>query len=176
MDNDRHRDLDQRVTRAYDALRKSARRRVGGSSDPLMQPTALVHETFLRLAAIDSLQWRGDSHFLAIAHLQMRRVFLDQVQTRQRRRDLDAQRVDRTESTDGDPSSSALLDAALDRLTTRHERVAQVARLRIEQELETDTIATQLGVSPRTVRNDWNYARSWLCRQLGLETLDDRTL
>lgn len=163
--------FEERIPRIYPALRRSAYRRLRNVRDLVMQPTMLVNETFLKLATLRAIQWRGDTHLLAVARIQMRRVLLDHLRAGRRlKRTLpgEASRVEPTQP--AGQGQQALMELALARLEHRHPRGGRVARLRIESELDTSTIAVRLRVSERTVRNDWRFARAYISRQLMMES------
>lgn len=137
-----------------------------------LQPTALVHEAYLRLVGAD-VEWEGRTHFLGIAARVMRQVLVDHARRRgAARRGGGWERVTLDEDfVDGrDPVFEILdLDRALNRLTGMSERMARVAELRIFAAMSRSEIAEVLAVSVSTVRNDWAVARTWLARELAGE-------
>ncbi len=158
----------------YDHLRRIARAHANDRRDTL-QPTALVNEAYLKLINADQMRFEGRTHFIVIAAKAMRQVLIDHVRARNaQKRGGDRDRVPLFDSvalchdagTDG-PVEGLALAEALDRLAAEDERSAQVVELRFFGELTNDQIAGVLGVSERTVRNDWKYASAWLRRELG---------
>ncbi len=162
----------------YDSLRRlAASHRAGeGGGDIALQPTALVHEVYLRLVDQTRVEWRGRTHFFAVGAEMLRRVLVDAARARKaQKRGGGWARV--TLSGAGEVSGTeaadvAALDDALRDLTEADERAARVVELRFFGGLGDAEIAEVLGVSERTVRNDWRMARAWLRRALGAEKTD----
>jgi RNA polymerase sigma factor (TIGR02999 family) len=156
----------------YDELRKLAAVRMAAESpDHTLQPTALVHEAYLRLVgAADERRWDNRGHFFAAAAEAMRRILIEAARRKQGpehgghllRHDLDP------EFPAGPDRSARLLalDEALDRLATVEPRAAEVVKLRYFAGLTIVEAAAALGISPRTADNDWAYARAWLVATL----------
>ncbi len=130
-----------------------------------LQPTALVNETYLRLLHQTAIQWKSRAHFFAIAALFMRRILVDEA----RRRAVTVRVIEQAASA-LHPSSPdidlALLDAALTRLAQLDPRQANVVELRYFGGLTIDETAAVLHVSPKTVKRDWEMARTWLRAEL----------
>lgn len=161
-------DAEQQLFEAvYDDLR-----RVAGAffrrerATHILQATALVHETYLRLAGDVQLDWQSRAHFFAVAASVMRRVLVDYARSRGAlRRGGNAQRVEISESfilTEDNPDSTILIDDALNRLAEIDARQAQVAEMRYFAGLTEEEIAIILDVSERTVKRCWKSAKSWL--------------
>lgn len=159
----------------YDELRRLARsfyRRE--KRDRTLQPTALVHEAFLRLVNQKEVDWKGRTHFFAIGAKMMRRLLIDDARHRGRvKRGGELQRVsfDLVEGvfaagTEVGPEEILSLDRALERLALLDPREAKVVELRFFGGLEVAEVAEVLGVSKRTVEVDWVHARAWLHREL----------
>jgi len=155
----------------YDELRALAgaylkRERPGHS----LQPTALVHEAFLKLVDSDGLAAQDRTHFFAIAATTMRRVLVEHARTRNAaKRGGGKQRVSLSGVADAgaDPDIEIeALDGALERLAALDERQARVVELRFFGGLTMDEVAATLGVSKRTAEGDWTMARAWLLREL----------
>lgn len=140
-------------------------------SQHTLQPTALVHEAWLRLAGHDPAAWNGKTHFLATCARAMRQVLVDQARARGRlKRGGEAMRVTLSTEVDGRPGEEpvdmvSLLDA-LSELQARSDRQARIVELRFFAGLTVDEVATELDLSPRTVAADWRFARAWLSHQL----------
>jgi RNA polymerase sigma factor (TIGR02999 family) len=133
-----------------------------------LQPTALVHEAYLRLIGQTRIDWRDRAHFFGLAATMMRRVLVDHARAR-----LAAKRRPEEPLAElAEPSISARpveildLDRALDRLAGRFPRQARVVELRYFAGLELDEIAAALGISDRTVKRDWRFARAFLLAEL----------
>ena len=136
-----------------------------------LQPTALVHEAFMRLCGQTRVDWQDRRHFFAIAATTMRRVLVDHA--RARLADKRAhQRVTLTGGTDVfadaelPPEKLLDLDRALDRLAASFPRAARVVELHFFSGLEFAEVSAALEVAPRTVMRDWSFARAWLRREL----------
>jgi RNA polymerase sigma factor (TIGR02999 family) len=155
----------------YDELRSLARRhmRRTGAGDTL-QTTALVHEAYLRLCDPGRVSIGDRGHFFALASRVMRQVLVDHF----RRRDTDKRgggwnrlSLDDAEIPVAERGPAVLaLDAALERLSRVEERLARVVEYRFFGGMTEKEIADHLGVSERTVRNDWMKARLWLIAEL----------
>ncbi len=151
----------------YDELRARARYylRSGRPGDTL-QPTALVHEAYLRMVDHASEGWAGRTHFYAVAAMAMRQILIDHVRYHGRsKRGGDALRVTLTDAiapvSEPDVDLFALGEA-LEKLAAANERQARIVELRYLGGLTVDEVAEVLGVSKRTVEADWTFARAWL--------------
>jgi RNA polymerase sigma factor (TIGR02999 family) len=136
-----------------------------------LQPTALVHELFLRLEAGAPVAWQDRRHFFRLAAQAMRRLLVDFARRRLAdRRGAGAPHVELDAARDfavrSDPEETVALDRALDRLAALDPRQAQVVELRVFAGLGQEEIATTLGLSLSTVERDWRGARAWLRREL----------
>lgn len=135
-----------------------------------LQPTALVHEAFLRLADKDRMRWQDEHHFIAVAASVMRRVLVDHARRRKtEKRGGDRLRVTYfdTPLVEGSTDVDLLeLDDALNKLATLDERQTQVVELRFFGGLRVEDAARILDVSSRTIEADWSMARAWLRREL----------
>ncbi|MEZ5318094.1 MAG: sigma-70 family RNA polymerase sigma factor [Vicinamibacterales bacterium] len=135
-----------------------------------LQPTAIVHEAFLRLVNQQTIEWEDRAHFLGIAARVMRRILVEHARRHgAAKRGGGVNRVTLDEALV--PSDDATLGlVALDEVLTRFAAVdprgARVAELRIFGGLTVRETALELGVSPRTVNTDWTMARLWLAREL----------
>jgi len=135
-----------------------------------LQPTAVVHEAFLRLVDQGTIDWQDRAHFLGIAARVMRRILVEHARRHgaaKRGGGGDRVTLDEELLPRQDPSFGLVaLDEILTRFAAIDPRGADVAELRIFGGLTVREIALQLGVSTRTVNNDWTLARAWLARQL----------
>jgi len=135
-----------------------------------LQPTALVHEAYIRLVDQTRVEWKGRAHFFAIAARIMRRILVDHARRKARRkRGGGEQRVtwDENLGVCRDPSFETIaLDAALTRLSRLDQRMEQTVELRVFAGMTLKEIAQVLGVSRRTVDDDWNAAKQWLTHEL----------
>jgi RNA polymerase sigma factor (TIGR02999 family) len=162
---------DQFVPQVYDELRALAARELRRERPGhTLQPTALVNEAYLRLAGEKQVDWKGRSHFLAIAARDIRQILINHAQARgAAKRGGGAARVSLLTAglIDDRPEVELLdLDAALRDLHDLDERQARVVELRFFGGLDVEEAAEVLGVSPRTVKSDWRFARAWLHARL----------
>jgi RNA polymerase sigma factor (TIGR02999 family) len=134
--------------------------------DHTLQPTALVHEAFIRLADQRQIDWSNRSQFMGLAAVMMRRILVNHARDRAaEKRGGELEHVPLTLAADGiGPSEVNLLDLheALERLGEADQRKAQIVELKFFGGLTTDEIAATLGISTATVERDWKFARAWL--------------
>lgn len=164
--------LDQLLPLVYDELRQIAARHLRGErSDHTLQPTALVHEAYLRLCQRHTPRWESRAHFLSAAAQAIRRILVDHARSRQReKRGGGWVRITLSEEMAGsqDPNLDLLaLDEALERLGERDVTDQRVVELRFFGGLSFQEVALVLGVAERTVQRRWSFARAWLYRELG---------
>jgi RNA polymerase sigma-70 factor, ECF subfamily len=134
-----------------------------------LQPTALVHEAYLRLVDIRRVRWQDRAHFFAVSARVMRRVLVDIARSRRSlKRAGGLRRVPFDEQVTANEWSVSLvaLDDALQALAVHDQRKSQVLELRFFGGLDVEETAEALHVSPRTVMRDWNHARAWLSREM----------
>lgn len=139
-----------------------------------LQPTALVHEAYLRLSQ-QRTEWESPSHFLAIAATAMRRVLVDHARARNTAKRGGGAPTSADSAAAGLEAWLSLVDAidveaidkALEKLAALDERQARVVEMRFFGGMEVAAVAAVLGVSERTVKSDWRVARAWLRRELG---------
>lgn len=135
-----------------------------------LQPTALVHEAYLRLVDTQELADRDRQRFFGLAARAMRRVLIDHARRRKaERRGGDWQRVqlDSDLLPGVEPTDGVLdVDEVLQRFGSVDPRASQVVELRLFGGLSTAEVAEVMGISERTTRNDWTAARAWLSREL----------
>lgn len=136
-----------------------------------LQPTALVHEAFLRMNGGARLQLRGRSHFLAVASVAMRRVLVDYARRRKaEKHGAGATHVSVSEEnaiTEDRSEDVLAVDEALERLGEVDPQAARIVEMKFFAGMTELEIATVLGVSDRWVRRQWSFARVWLRRELG---------
>lgn len=158
----------------YGELRKVARRYLGRErKNHTLQPTALVHEAWMKLSNERGGEWQGRTHGLALAAQAMRRLLVDHGRHQKReKRGGGAQPVIlddllKAASTAAVPVEDLLtLEDALTRLEAVDPRAAQVVVLRFFSGMSSPEVAEHLGLSLRTVEADWTHARAWLKREL----------
>jgi RNA polymerase sigma-70 factor (ECF subfamily) len=155
----------------YEELRALAARYLRGERAGIsLQPTDLVHEAYLRLVKQDAVDWKGRTHFFAMAATQMRRVLVEHARAAAAvKRGGRPVRITLTEDLVATRDRSVeflALDSALARLMQRNERQGQVAEMRLFAGLQVKEVAFRLGVSERTVKEDWRVARAWLLKEI----------
>jgi len=156
----------------YDELRRLAAQKLTQEKPgQTLSATALVHEAYLRLVGKDDLpQWNSRGHFFAAAAEAMRRILVESARRRmalkrsgqRQRRDLDESNIAAPESSD----DLLALDEALGKLTETDRQSAELVKLRYFAGLTMDQAAEVLAISPRTAYHIWDYARSWLRREM----------
>lgn len=156
----------------YGELYRIARSQMAGEGPGrTMQPTALVHEAYLKLFRARFDGFASRKHFFATAAKAMRQLRIDDVRRRERqkrgggavRESLDADAL----VIDHDPVETLAVHEALERLEQHDPRKAELVTMRFFAGLSIDQCAAILGVSPRTVANEWRFAKAWLHRELG---------
>ena len=170
--------LDALLPVVYAELRRQARRALRREpAGHTLQPTALVHEAYLKLVAQQPSRWEGRAQFYGIAARCMRQVLVDAARTRRAAKRGggalpitlgDAERLAATPDAGGDALGEDVLalDAALARLAELDPDQARIVELRYFAGLTLDDTAATLGVSPATVSREWTVARRWLRREL----------
>jgi RNA polymerase sigma factor (TIGR02999 family) len=177
------REIDRLFPTVYAELRRLAHRRLRAESEGhTLSTTALVHETYLKLASQRADEFGNRAQFFALAAREMRRILVDyarrhgaQKRTAGERR-VSLSDLDAPGASLADTNASALaeraetlmaLDEGLERLAEVDERLARVVEYRFFTGLTERETAELLGVTPRTVTRDWVRARGWLLRHLG---------
>jgi RNA polymerase sigma factor (TIGR02999 family) len=155
----------------YDEFRALAARHLRRErSNHTLQPTALVHEAYLRLIDQTRVDWKGRTHFFAVGAQAIRRILVDHARNRNRqKRGGGAGKVTLDEAVALAPQRQEeilALDEAMEKLAKLDPRQAQVVEMRFFGGLSVEEVATVLGVSKRTVEGDWTMARAWLMREL----------
>jgi RNA polymerase sigma-70 factor, ECF subfamily len=155
----------------YGDLKQCARRHLRGERrDHTLQPTALVHEAYLRLVHQDGVTWQNRAQFLGLASVMMRRVLVDHA--RRHRSDkrggawLRVELMDDGGPDPGRPVDFLDLEAALGDLAARDPLQARLVELRVFGGLSHEDAAEVLGVAPAAARREWRIARAWLFRRI----------
>jgi RNA polymerase sigma factor (TIGR02999 family) len=164
--------LNQMLPLVSAELRRVAARQLRGErADHTLQPTALVHEVFIRLVDQRQVDWQNRAHFFGVAANVMRRILIDHARRHgARKRGEGVRCVSIHEAPDVAASTETpvlALDHALDRLKTVDAQLARIVELRAFGGLTIEETAHVLGVSPSTAKRDWRTARAWLARELG---------
>lgn len=162
----------------YGQLRAIAAQRMKRErSDHTLQPTALVHEAFLKLVGPRTTPWAGEAHFFAAAAEAMRQILVDHAKAKRRQKrggKLVREAVNLADVAAVENSEEILaLDEALCRLEQQEPEVGRVVRLRFFAGLSIDQIAELLQIAPRTVDRRWQFARAWLFRELANDSMPD---
>lgn len=155
----------------YVELRRMAANYLHGERpDHTLQPTALVHEAYLRLINIKEVDWKCRSHFMATAATVMRRILVDHARAqRSRKRKAFQEAVSLDELLVVSPGKSdqlIALDDALDRLAKLDPRRSKIVELRFFGGLTEEETGALLGITARTVKRDWRVARAWLYNEV----------
>lgn len=160
------------IEEAYADLRRMAARRMTPTgADQTLQPTALVHEAWLRLGGDQMHGWKNRAHFFAAAATAMRSIMVDRARSRKALRHGGGQ--ERVVFAEADLASGSACDDqvlavhdALDRLASEDPQKAELVKLRYFAGLSVEEAAQVLGVSEATVNRWWVYARAWLGREI----------
>jgi RNA polymerase sigma factor (TIGR02999 family) len=167
-DSNRHQQLFEAV---YPELRRFAANIMRGERvNHTLQPTALVHEAYMKLVDDARVPWENRVHFLAIAGRAMRQILVDHARkVPAAKRGGDRQRVTLASmlvDSGAEPLEVLAVHDALERFAAMDERAARVVELKMFAGLTMPEIAQALGVSERTVHGDWSMAKMWLSREL----------
>jgi RNA polymerase sigma factor (TIGR02999 family) len=162
---------DELLPLVYEELRKLAASKMANeAAGNTLQPTALVHEAWMRLVGNENPKFSGRAHFFAAAAEAMRRILIDRARHKRTLRHggsqvrIDIQQLDLA-SPDADDQLLAV-NEALDKLAAQDPVEAELVKLRYFVGLTTEEAATLLGISPRTAGNYWAHARTWLYHEI----------
>jgi RNA polymerase sigma factor (TIGR02999 family) len=162
---------DELLPLVYEELRKLAASKMANeAAGHTLQPTALVHEAWLRLVGDDNPKFAGRAHFFAAAAEAMRRILIDRARRKCAQRHgggqvrVDIQAID-VASPDADEQLLAV-NEALDKLAAQDPIEAELVKLRYFAGLTIEEAASLLDISPRTARNYWAHARTWLYHEI----------
>jgi RNA polymerase sigma factor (TIGR02999 family) len=161
---------EQLFIRVYDELRRLAHREISGERPgQTLQTTALVHEAYFRLCGDKEARWENRRHFFGAAARAMRRILIDRA--RRKKAEIHGGGLARVPLENNIPFSERpfdliALDEALERLAAIRPRHAEVVHHRYFLGLTVAETAEILGISPRTVDTDWQFAKSWLRREM----------
>jgi RNA polymerase sigma factor (TIGR02999 family) len=163
---------DRLIPLVYRELRRIAQAHMRReSATHSLQPTALIHEVYLRLINIKEVEWQDRAHFFAIASTLMRRILVDYSRFRRaRKRGGDEPTLCLDEELMPSPGRSpeiCALDDALNKLAEVGERPAKIIEMRFFAGMTEDEISNVLGISTRTVKRDLRMAKAWLFHELG---------
>jgi len=162
---------DQLLPLVYQELRRLATSRMAHESPgQTLQPTALVHEAWLRLVGNEAPTFQNRAHFFAAAAEAMRRILIERARHRQAVRHGGGQQRVEFEQVElplgGNDDQLLAVNEALEQLAAAHPQEAEVVKLRYFVGLTHDEIADALGISVRTVKYYWAHARAWLFKEI----------
>jgi len=162
---------DELLPVVYDELRRLAASKMAQEQPgQTLQPTALVHEAWLRLVGDEITRFEGRGHFFAAAAEAMRRILIDRARQKlSLKRGAGAQRVNLDDvelASTADSETLLMIDEALGKLAQEDPESAKLIELRFFAGLTTAAAAAALRISERTARNRWAFARAWLYREL----------
>lgn len=166
--------LDQLLPLVYAELRRIAARQLGKERvGHTLQPTALVHEAYLKLVGQRHVDWQSRAHFFGVAAQIMRRILVDHARRHTAGKRGDGARPVSIDDAERVLASTAIpvlaFDYALDRLQMIDADLARIVELRAFGGLTIEEAAHVLDVSPSTAKREWRTAKAWLSRELGLE-------
>ena len=155
----------------YEELRKLAAHKMANEAPgQTLQPTALVHEAWLRLVGTENPQFEGRGHFFAAAAEAMRRILIDRARQKlSLKRGAGAARVnleDLEVASAADDDTLLAVDEALTKLAREDADSAEFIKLRFFAGMTNDEAAQALGIPERTARRHWSFARAWLFREI----------
>ena len=155
----------------YEELRKLAAQKMSNEAPgQTLQPTALVHEAWIKLTKPGPQDWNSRGHFFCAAAEAMRRILIDRARMRKRERHgqglqrVDLDQVDVAVTADDD--TLLRINEALDKLAAEAPDKAELIKLRFFVGLSIDDAAATLGISPATAKRHWAFARAWLFAEL----------
>lgn len=163
---------DELLGLVYDELRRLAAGQMRGERvDHTLQATALAHEAYLRLLGEETVRWENRAHFFGAAAEVMRRILIDHARGRlAEKRGGGRERVpldDASTSAEEDPEALLAIDEALRVFEREDPERAEIVKLRFFAGLTVEVIAELQGVTDRTIRRQWRYAKAWLYREMG---------
>ncbi len=162
---------EQLLTLVYDELRRLAAFKMAQEAPGhTLQPTALVHEAWLRLVTADGRKFENRTHFFSAAAEAMRRILIDRARRKQTQRH--GGRYERVELDGVELAAPAADDQllavheALDKLALEHPLQAEVVKLRYFAGMTNEEVSQVLGISVSTAKNYWTFARAWLFHEI----------
>jgi RNA polymerase sigma factor (TIGR02999 family) len=163
--------LDELIPLVYDELRRLAASYLRRQPGHTLQPTALVHEAYLKLAGKSDVEWQNRAHFIGVAAHLMRCVLVDHFRAKQAdKREGGRQKLSLDDVVSFPQQQNEVdlmaLDDALKTLESVDPQQCHIVEMRFFGGLSVEETAEVLGVSPRTVKREWSTAKLWLLRQL----------
>ncbi len=155
--------LEQVTALVYQDLRRLAAYHLRAESDVAsLQATALVHEVYLRMSSLRSIDWEGRAHFISVVTKMMRRILVDHARARHAAKREACAVAEVTPLREHHQLDTLAVDQALERMSARYPRCAQVVELRFFGDLDFREIAHTMDLSLATVERDWRFARAYL--------------
>jgi RNA polymerase sigma-70 factor, ECF subfamily len=169
--------LDELMPLVYQELRKLASSYLRSERpDHTLQPTALIHEAYLRMIGHDMPQWQSRAHFFGVAARLMRQILVEHARTRHaaKRGGVDQQKISLDDApqvfSQTDAVALLALDGALTKLAAFDERRSRILEMRSFGGMSVEETAAALGVSEATVKREMRLAQAWIRRELGQTT------
>ncbi|MEZ5943911.1 MAG: sigma-70 family RNA polymerase sigma factor [Planctomycetaceae bacterium] len=171
QDGDRKGSSEELLPIVYQELRRLAASQLAQETPgQTLQPTALVHEAYLRLVGDNDLKWENRGHFFAAAARSMRQILINRaIQKKTVKHGGHLNRIDLSEDMflqEPEPDRVIALDEALQRLETMDERKGRIVMLRYFAGLSIEETSSALGISTATVKREWQFARTWLFKEM----------
>jgi RNA polymerase sigma factor (TIGR02999 family) len=162
---------DELLKLVYDQLRGLAASKMAQQPPgQTLQPTALVHEAWLKLVGSGNPRFKDRSHFFSAAAEAMRHILIDRARRKQAQRhgrDFDRVAFDELDLAAPPPDEQLLaLNEALEKFALKYPSQAQVVKLRYFAGMTNDEVSELLAISPSTVKNYWNFSRAWLFKEI----------
>ena len=155
----------------YDKLREVAAAKMAREpAGHTLQPTALVHEAYIRLLGQEWQQWQNSRHFFSAAAEAMRRILVERARKKARQKRggglqrLDIERV--TVAAEEDEETVLFVDDALEKLSKKDPTCVELIKLRFFAGISNHEAAKMLGLAERTAKRNWAYARAWLASEI----------
>jgi len=163
--------VDELIPLVYEELRRLAAMKMAREQfGQTLQPTALVHEAYLRLLGQEKQAWQNSRHFFSAAAEAMRRILVERARHKARQRHggemqrLDIERID--VASQDDEKTLLFVNDALERLSAKDPVCAELINLRFFAGMANHEAARLLGLSERTAKRNWAYARAWLAKEI----------
>ena len=156
--------LEELTPLVYDDLRRLAARHLRAENPGhTLEATALVHELYLRISSIRTIDWKSRGQFVSVAALMMRRILTDHARRRQAaKRTPDARQKEHT----ADQLDLIAVDRALEKMSSDYPRHARIVQLCFFGGLDLPEVAQVMDLSLRTVERDWHFAKGWLKHEI----------
>lgn len=163
--------LDDFLPLVYDELKRIAAYKLAAErANHTLQPTALVHEAYLRLIDQHSVNWQNRAHFFAIASEMMRRILVNHAESHNAKKRGEGKTLVSLDEAENQAADAAVdlifLDSALNELAEFDPGAARIVELKFFGGLTNEEAAEVLGVSESTVKREWRTARAWLTARL----------